>query len=734
MIGIGVQAEEIPNNEIWYTSMDGNIVKPYNQEFGGAIIISNSYKNGKGIITFDRDVTSIGYKAFWDCESLTSITIPNSVTSIGDYAFWDCSCLTSITIPNSVTSIGSEAFSGCSGLTSIYVYWNQPLSINSSVYSRVDLSKVTLHVPSGTKSKYQSADVWKEFGTIKEFDIPITSISLDKTSASIHPDESITLFATISPENATNTTISWKSSDTNIATVSNGIVTGINVGKATITATTTDDTDLSTSCEIIVTPILTKSISLNKSTAEMLVDDNLTLSATITPSNATNKNVEWSSSDNSIATVDNGIVKAIKVGTVTITAKTMDGSDLSASCTITVMPKVATSISLNETAKDIQIGNTLQLVSTILPSDIANKTVEWLTSDASVATVDENGLVTAIKPGVATITAKTTDGSDLSASCTITVKGILVNTLSLNTGSAELVIGESISLVPIVLPDNATNQKLEWSSSDDGVAKVSDGIVTAVSQGDAVITAKTTDGSNLSATCNIKVVPIYVSSVSLSKTSIDLLVEENATITATVYPSNASNPALVWSSSNENAATVDDGKVTAIGEGTATITARTVDGSDLSACCTVNVSRHSQSITWNQDLSNLMYGSELITLQAASSSGLPVSYKSSDDNVAIIFDMGNAIYLNPGIAGTAIITARQEGNNYYAPAEMTKVANVVQPDNVNGVHAVNGRYTVYTATGTRIGTYNESEFRKLIDSHKLSGGLYIINGEKTIIK
>ncbi|MCQ2094308.1 MAG: Ig-like domain-containing protein, partial [Bacteroidaceae bacterium] len=395
---------------------------------------------------------------------------------------------------------------------------------------------------------------------------------------------------------------------------------------------------------------------------------------------------------------------------------------------------LASSISLNKTTAEMFVDDNLTLSATISPTNATNKEVEWLSSDNSIATVDENGIVKAINAGTVTITATTTDVSNLSASCTITVKGILVNALSFDTESAELVIGESISIVPIVLPDNATDKSIEWSSSDNSVAKVSDGVVTAVSQGDAVITAKTTDGSNLSASCNIKVMPIYVSSVSLNKGSIDLLVEENATITATVYPSNASNPALVWSSSNENAATVDDGKVTAIGEGTATITARTVDGSDLSACCTVNVSRHSQSITWNQDLSNLTYGSELITLKAASSSGLPVSYKSSDNNVATIFDMGNAIYLNPGNVGTATITARQEGNNYYAPAEMTKVANVVQPDNVNGVNAVNGRYTVYTATGTRIGTYNESEFRKLIDSHKLSGGLYIINGEKTIIK
>ncbi|MDO4801526.1 MAG: leucine-rich repeat domain-containing protein, partial [Prevotellaceae bacterium] len=121
MIGIGVQAEEIPNNEIWYTSRGGNIVYPYysSQEFGGANIISNSYKNGKGIITFDRDVTRIGYMAFCGCSGLTSITIPNSVKSIGELAFCGCSGLTSITIPNSVTSIGYSAFDGCSGLTSI---------------------------------------------------------------------------------------------------------------------------------------------------------------------------------------------------------------------------------------------------------------------------------------------------------------------------------------------------------------------------------------------------------------------------------------------------------------------------------------------------------------------------------------------------------------------------------------------------------------------------------------
>lgn len=107
-----------PDNEVWYTSSDGNIVAPYDTTVLPTIV-SNTYVDGKGIIKFTTDVTSIGNSAFEGCNSLTSVEIPNSVTSIGGWAFWVCSSLTSVTIPNSVTSIGDEAFWGCDGLTNI---------------------------------------------------------------------------------------------------------------------------------------------------------------------------------------------------------------------------------------------------------------------------------------------------------------------------------------------------------------------------------------------------------------------------------------------------------------------------------------------------------------------------------------------------------------------------------------------------------------------------------------
>ena len=112
------QITTVPNNEIWYTSSDEQIITPGSFELN---IISNVYENGKGVITFDRDVTSIGDYAFGSCGNLTSIAIPNSVTSIGEGTFWQCTNLRSIAIPNSVTSIGDSAFNNCRNLTSIAI-------------------------------------------------------------------------------------------------------------------------------------------------------------------------------------------------------------------------------------------------------------------------------------------------------------------------------------------------------------------------------------------------------------------------------------------------------------------------------------------------------------------------------------------------------------------------------------------------------------------------------------
>ena len=138
------------DNEIWYTSTDGNVISLFNTDAFGANLVSNTYENDKGILSFDNDVTSIGESAFTACSSLTSITIPNSVTSIGGSAFYYCTGLTSITIPNSVTSIGYGAFWYCTGLTSITIP-NSVTSIGDYAFSQCS-SLTSITIPNSVTS------------------------------------------------------------------------------------------------------------------------------------------------------------------------------------------------------------------------------------------------------------------------------------------------------------------------------------------------------------------------------------------------------------------------------------------------------------------------------------------------------------------------------------------------------------------------------------------------------
>ncbi len=170
--------------------------------------------------------------------------------------------------------------------------------------------------------------------------------------------------------------------------------------------------------------VLATNISLNMTSIEVTEGNTMQLTATVLPSNTTNKTVIWTTSNSSVATVNsNGLVTAKAVGTATITARTIDGTNLSASCVVTVNPNVvlATSISLNKTDAELTKGSSMELTATVLPSNTTNKSLKWSSNNPAVASVDENGLVTALAVGTATITATTTDGSNLSAICTVTV-------------------------------------------------------------------------------------------------------------------------------------------------------------------------------------------------------------------------------------------------------------------------------------------------------------------------
>jgi uncharacterized protein (TIGR02145 family) len=230
------------------------------------------------------------------------------------------------------------------------------------------------------------------------------------------------------------------------------------------------------------------------------------LHAYIQPASATNENVTWSSDNTAVATVSSrGFVTAVAVGSATITVTTQDGGK-TATCELTVSTAIVAveGVELNETADTLTVGETLTLMATVLPANATNPAVTWASSDDDVATVAD-GLVTAKAAGTAIITVTTQDG-EKTATRTLTVKTaiVAVESVELDKTADTLTVDETLTLMATVLPANATNQAVTWASSDDNVATVVNGLVTAVAKGTAIITVTTQDG-NKTATCNLTV-------------------------------------------------------------------------------------------------------------------------------------------------------------------------------------------------------------------------------------
>ena len=269
---------------------------------------------------------------------------------------------------------------------------------------------------------------------------------------------------------------------------------------------------------------------------------------------------------------------------------TVDGGTLTQNGTVTggVTYKV-TGVSLNTNSLTLYVGESSTLTTTITPDNATDKSVAWESDAPGVATV-ENGTVTAIKAGTATITATAADGSGEKATCTVTVNAaetVPVQSVSLDKTTLGLTEGNTAQLTATVKPDNATNKNVTWESSNTSVATVNaTGEVTAIGAGTATITVTTVDQSK-TATCEVTVTaaPVPVSGVTLNKDSLALGVGDTETLTATVAPANAANQSVTWASSDPSVATVDaTGKVTAVGAGTATITVTTQDGNHTAAC------------------------------------------------------------------------------------------------------------------------------------------------------
>ena len=463
-------------------------------------------------INIPNSVTSIGSEAFYGCSNLSSVTIGSGVTYIDDGAFSYCSSLKTINIPNGVETISAEAFyhckslttvgigsgikeivydsfSNCEELTDVYCFAENVPKTYYDVFNNSYIEYATLHVPSGSLDAYKAKTPWNGFMNIVKISTP--KVKLNKSEFSLEKGKTETLSSKFSPTSYPDKSVSWKSSDKTVATVtSDGKVKGIKAGTATITCTSVA-TGAKATCKVTV---IDGSVKLNKTKVTLEKGKTVTLKATVTPSTLTDKSVTWKSSNTAIATVSTaGKVKGVKAGTATITC-TSKATGLSATCKVTVGY-----VKLDKTEAVVEKTKTLTLKATVYPSSLTDKSVTWKSSNTAVATVTSSGKVKGVKAGKATITC-TSKATGLSTTCKV-----IVGYVKLDKTTASVKKGSTVTLKATVYPSTLSDQSVKWKSSNTSVATVSSsGKVKGVKAGTATITC-TSVATGLSKTCKVTV-------------------------------------------------------------------------------------------------------------------------------------------------------------------------------------------------------------------------------------
>ena len=378
-------------------------------------IESNAFKNCKALkkAAVPDTVSSIGSSAFYGCEALTDITLGSKLKKIESQTFYGCTVLPSIVLPYNVTTIGDSAFVNCTKLTQITVPRNTT-SIASNAFSYP--KKMTMYGPSDCYAQTYANGKGIKYVTQ---DIHATSVSLDITEKTAERYDDFQLTATIAPLNFTDAVV-WTSSNEEVATVSDtGYVEICGVGTAVITVTAGN---VKAACKITV-PQLIDWIEFDEDEIELKAGETYQLKPYISPSDATNKKLKYTSSDTKVAEVSaSGRVTAKSEGEAKIRAAATDGSDEYAVCYVTVTGKAkVTGITLDRTSAEVKRGEKLTLNVTVSPSYASNKKVVWKSANTKIATVDANGSVTAKAPGRTKITVTSSENSSYQASCTVTV-------------------------------------------------------------------------------------------------------------------------------------------------------------------------------------------------------------------------------------------------------------------------------------------------------------------------
>lgn len=420
-----------------------------------------------------------------------------------------------------------------------------------------------------------------------------------------------------------------------------------------------------------------------------------TITTHVTPADATDPTVTFTSSDKNIITVDEetGTFTGVATGEATITATANDGSEVKGTCTINVVKKKVPVETITLTAADdsIKVGGTTTVTAAVTPEDADNKEVVYDSMDTTKAVVDpQTGIVTGKSVGEATIRATAVDGSKVVGICTIEITkadpvDVPVTSITLTPDKDSIAIGESIGIGTVVMPGNATNDAVMYESSDFSIAEVDteSGMVTGIAAGTVTITATALDGSGVTGSCTITVtedefIGTLVEEVIVTPKDQKLKVNDLLQMAVSVLPENADNKNVTWKSDDTAIAKVDAaGKVTAVAVGTTTISAVSRDGSNKSGSCIITVEPANipvSKITVNVSAATLnvgQTGKAVAVVEPVQATNKEVTWAVSDGSVLSVDASGN-VYAKK--AGKATVTATaKDGSRISGSAQITVV-------------------------------------------------------------
>ena len=563
------------------------------------------------------------------------------------------------------------------------VSWSSSNPAAASVSSQglvTAVAKGSATITATSEGKTGSADVTTT-------NVAVGSVTVQPQGPSVVVGSSVQLNAIVRDVNGnvvTDRAVTWSTSNPVFATVSSsGFVTAVALGSATITATSEGKSGTTL---VIIIPVPVGSVTVSPATASTHIGSTTTLAATVKDQNGTvvtNRVVTWSSSNPAIATVAGGVVTGVKAGTATITA-TSEGKSGTAAVTVTGIP--VGSVTVTPASKSLLVTQNFALSVTVKDSTgavVTDRPVTWSSSNTSVATVSSAGVVTAVAPGSATITATSETKSGTSA---VTVSPVPVSVVVIQPGQDTLLANATVQLTAVTedsVGGVLAGRAVTWSTNNPSVATVSlSGLVSATSTaGKATITA-TSEGK--SGTSSITVV-VPIATVTVAPATKTILAGDTAPFTATAKDAQGNvlaGQAFVWTSSNPGVATVSStGTATGTGVGVTTITAA---GGGKSGSATLTVNAASISVTPSSD-STYVGQTATLTATAKDKNGNPVtaqgfSWSSSAPGIGAVSQSG---VVSGVAAGSTTIVATLGGQSAQATFKvLAPVATVtVTPSN-----------------------------------------------------